>query len=708
MRILKMTATFGKLEHAKLELQPGLNIIKAPNEWGKSTWCAFILAMLYGIDSSERTTADRLAAKEHYKPWSGQPMSGRMEIEWNGKAITIERANKGRGFFNDFNAYETTSGLPVAELTEENCGQMLLGVEKEVFARAGFLRLADLPVTQDEALRRRLNALVTTGDESGASDVLAQKLKALKNSCRHNKTGLLPQAEAQKKALEDKLEELNNLQLLAQNIEVRQKELDTLYDQLLNHQTALQYAASAAQAEKLTRAQLAEENAQIKYDALQVQCEKLSDKKALEDSLLQLQTLRYNRDELHAKAQMLPPPPQSPESLPQFRGLSPEAAITQAKRDADTYKKHLQNARQKLLPILGGIAAAVGAGLLFVPSPIAKILGGLLAVAGVTLLILGIAKAEKAKAALQILENKYAPLPPEIWVQAAENNHSSDAAYRESLASYNAQREALNAQLAQSQQQLDTLTGGRSPAQCQQQWQQDLQCHQELEDVCRQLQQAKTLVLALKDAAVSVQPPKAPDSLTLTEEETARQLQNTALQKQQLQLRLGQVMGQMNAIGQADDITQKLALLRVRISRLENIYAALELAQSTQEKATAELQRRFAPRISKRAQEIFFRLTGGRYDRLALGQDLSLSAGTQDDTQLRQSRWRSDGTVDQLYLSLRLAVAEELTPDAPLVLDDALVRFDDKRLTLAMDILKEEADTKQVILFTCQSREKNA
>ena len=67
----------------------------------------------------------------------------------------------------EFKAYETESGLPVEELTAANCGPMLLGVEQTVFRRAGFIRFSDLPVTQDEALRRRLNALVTTGDDSG-------------------------------------------------------------------------------------------------------------------------------------------------------------------------------------------------------------------------------------------------------------------------------------------------------------------------------------------------------------------------------------------------------------------------------------------------------------------------------------------------------------------------------------------------------------
>ena len=52
MKIRKMRATFGKLQNETLSFHDGLNVIFAPNESGKSTWCAFISAMLYGIDSS--------------------------------------------------------------------------------------------------------------------------------------------------------------------------------------------------------------------------------------------------------------------------------------------------------------------------------------------------------------------------------------------------------------------------------------------------------------------------------------------------------------------------------------------------------------------------------------------------------------------------------------------------------------------------------
>jgi uncharacterized protein YhaN len=143
----------------------------------------------------------------------------------------------------------------------------------------------------------------------------------------------------------------------------------------------------------------------------------------------------------------------------------------------------------------------------------------------------------------------------------------------------------------------------------------------------------------------------------------------------------------------------------VRLEKLNQTYAALELAQQTASQASAQLQRRFAPKLARRTQELFGKLTDQRYNRLILGEDLSLMVATQQEDTLHSSLWRSDGTADQLYLALRLAVAEELTPSSPLVLDDALVRFDDTRLAAAMEILKEESQTKQVILFTCQSRE---
>ena len=114
MILRKLTATFGRLDKETLELHEGLNVIARPNESGKSTWSAFLLAMLYGVDTGERAgKGNVLPVKTRYKPWNGQEMAGSMELLWNGREITVERSAKGRTPLGTFKAYETESGAAV-------------------------------------------------------------------------------------------------------------------------------------------------------------------------------------------------------------------------------------------------------------------------------------------------------------------------------------------------------------------------------------------------------------------------------------------------------------------------------------------------------------------------------------------------------------------------------------------------------------------
>ena len=310
MKIYSMTATFGKLENQTLVLQPGLNIIHAPNEWGKSTWCAFLVIMLYGLETRAKTTKTALADKERYAPWSGAAMAGRMDINWQGRDITIERYTKGRTPMGEFKAYETQTGLPVPELTGANCGEKLLGVERSVFLRSGFLRLSDLPVTQDESLRRRLNALVTTGDESSDADRLAQTLKDLKNKCRYNRSGLLPQAEAKQAQIRQKLAELHDLHEQTQKAQQRQQELETHIAALENHKAWLAYQAAEDNRSRVTAARAAADHAAQTVQHLQETCNALPDAGQVRRKRDELKDLQQRQLSLQMDAGMLPQPPQ--------------------------------------------------------------------------------------------------------------------------------------------------------------------------------------------------------------------------------------------------------------------------------------------------------------------------------------------------------------------------------------------------------------
>ena len=705
MRIYKMTATFGKLEHETLTLEPGLNIITAPNEWGKSTWCAFLMAMLYGLDTRAKTTKTALADKERYQPWSGSPMSGRIDLNWNGRDITIERTTRRRVPLGEFKAYETESGLPVEELTAANCGSVLLGVEQTVFRRAGFIRFSDLPVTQDEALRRRLNALVTTGDDSGAADRLAASLKDLKNRCRYNRTGLLPQAEAQRDAIEEKLTELETLNTQCQKLKMRIDEVKDWLRQLYNHQQALAYAKMESGLNQIAQTREAVAGAERNLRALEEACASLPPQAEVETKVRELRAFRDQWNAIRAEERQAPTEPQKPELPNPFTGLTAEAARAMAREDARELTELSQSKMPLIFMIIGAMGLLAAGGLAYLTAYVfAVVAGGV----GLLALIWGVIdRVTTRKKALAIVE-KYGTADWKRWTAPISEYEQEMIAYGEALKLYQEVSSDLEVRLMVLRKKRDSLCGLQEPEEVLDFWQEAQRQWEQYDRTRAEAVTAKRHLEALNAVVKPVEKPTAPDNLTQNEAQTAQLLAECAAEQQRLQNRLGQYQGRMEIIGSAEDLRLQHKRVCDRIARLEDTYTALTIAQETLTQARSELQRRFAPRITQRAQELLGAMTDGRYQSLTMGEDFSLRASAEQEDVQWDAIWRSDGTIDQLYLALRLAVAEELTPDAPLVLDDALVRFDDTRMAAALGILRKMAENKQVICFTCQGREAKA
>lgn len=704
MRIYRMTATFGKLQHETLTLEPGLNVITAPNEWGKSTWCAFLVAMLYGLDTRAKTTRNILADKDHYAPWSGAPMSGRIDLNWNGRDITIERNTTQRVPMGDFRAYETETGIPVEELNADNCGQLLLGVEQSVFRRAGFIRHVDLPVTQDEALRRRLNALVATGDDSGGAEMLAQELKDLKNRCRYNKSGLLPQAEQERDVLQNQIAELDQLSAKSATLQKQLGEIKSWLAQLYNHQTALAYEAAKDHAARLAQAKEEAASAAERLELCRSQCAELPPREEAEKRLRELRSFREDWNAILQEQEQASKSPQEPLLPAPFEGMTDEDAEAMAQRDARRFAELGGNRGQGLLIAVGIIGGLAAAGLAYMAAYIfAGIAGAISAIA----LVWGVTDKITVRSRTKRLLQKYGSDNPKRWADPIWKYREELEQYQAELKDYKDVAGDLEVRMLVLNKRRDSLCGDQTPEERIEFWQRAAAKWDVYDAASREDAQARRHVQTLAAMVKPAKAPQMPDSMTQSEAETTRLLSECALEQQRLQNRLGQYQGRMAVLGDPDSLKKLLKEKNARIASLEDTYTALTIAQQTLEQATEELQRRFAPRITKRAQKLLTRLTGGRYRSLVMTPDFSLETGSEQEDTLRSSMWRSDGTADQLYLALRLAVAQELTPDAPLVLDDCLVLFDDERMEAAVRLLRELGEEKQILLFTCQGREAN-
>lgn len=711
MILCSMTATFGKLDGETLSFSPGLNLITAPNEWGKSTWCAFLLAMLYGIDTRQRARQGQLPDKERYKPWSGKPMEGSMEVLWQNRRITIQRQTKGRVPMGHFRAFETETGFPVPELTADRCGQVLLGVERSVYQRTGFLQGRDLTVSRDEALSHRLNRLVTTGDDSPSGPALASGLRELKNKCRYNQSGLLPQARRELEACRSQLQALQKLDVQAAGLEERLRALDRRKQALEVHLTALQRQADREKLAQVDQARDKERQAREELARAQAQCAGLPERAAAERNLAQWRSLQSALDALQLEQAMEQPAPQPPEAPAVLYGLDGEQARSQMRRRLDALSPPAgPSAAGKTAWALWLGAALCGLLLLILLPGLWRLPGAALLAVGGAGLLRGFLLRRRKEAAdaqaareMQKLLDDYQVAAPEELEPLLQAYQARWAQYRRALEAYQHRAAALETRRKDLQGKLAQLTGGGDTEAFLRTQTQALEAWDAWAAACRSAAQATGHRQAMEAVTAGLERDPLPDQLDLPEEESRRALEEVRQAWTQTRSQLDACRGRRAALGDRLRLEAQEEALADRVSRLELWYAALQAGLAALEQAQQDLQSRFAPKIAAEAREILSSLTQGRYDRLLLDRDLSLSAGAAGENTVRPGIWRSDGTVDQLYLALRLAVSRALLPGAPLVLDDALTRFDDRRLAAALELLRRE--DRQILLFTCQSRE---
>lgn len=237
MIIRHMQGTFGTLDGEQLRLDTGLNIIYAPNESGKSTWCAFLRAMLYGIDTSQRARAGFVPDKQKYAPWSGKPMAGELELEQGGKCITIRRWTEAPNApMRAFSAVYTGTDIPVPGLTAADAGEQLTGVSAEVFARTAFIGQGGLVVTGTPELEKRISAIVTSGEEASSYTEADAQLRAWLRRRRSGQHGALPELEGRITTVEEQLHRLErNAQeqaACAAELQQTDAELQTVTEQM--------------------------------------------------------------------------------------------------------------------------------------------------------------------------------------------------------------------------------------------------------------------------------------------------------------------------------------------------------------------------------------------------------------------------------------------------------------------------------------------
>lgn len=129
-----------------------------------------------------------------------------------------------------------------------------------------------------------------------------------------------------------------------------------------------------------------------------------------------------------------------------------------------------------------------------------------------------------------------------------------------------------------------------------------------------------------------------------------------------------------------------------------------DLAAEVLSEAFAELRRNYGSQLEKSAAEIFSNLTCNKYSQMTVSKSFDIAVSETNAFGSREIDYLSNGTCDQAYLSLRLALSELICENGealPLFLDDALAQYDDVRLERVIEFLSEYSKGKQILSFTC-------
>lgn len=154
-------------------------------------------------------------------------------------------------------------------------------------------------------------------------------------------------------------------------------------------------------------------------------------------------------------------------------------------------------------------------------------------------------------------------------------------------------------------------------------------------------------------------------------------------------------------------LEEEFVTIQEQLKEIEQKNYEINLAKDFLEKAYEKMKKNITPKFTFNLSENIKNITNGKYTNVNVNDENGLIVEIQNGEYIPAERL-SIGTIDQLYLSLRISMIEEISKEKmPIILDEAFAYFDDERLENILKYLTQKYKQHQLIIFTCTNREKN-
>ena len=673
---------YGNIENKDINLEEGINVIHGANESGKSTLLNYIISIFYGISRNKDGKA--LSDYEKYKPWNSNEFSGRISYKLeNGEKYEIFRDfnKKNPKIYNDklediSDRFETDKKDGSKFFIEQ------MGIDKQMY-------LSTVVSTQEEVrlneknqnmLIQKIANLAGTGEDNVSYKKALIKLQEkIRDEIGTNKTSQKPI-----NIIEKEIVEINNKIVETEKYRNRKYEIDAEKEQILSELKELEQKKQILQ--ELQNSMKSEEETKNRLEIRE---------KNRKDNIAKINELTNQKNTINAESERV----QSAKNHMQDIIKGHKENIEKLNSEIEKIANEKEETQEKEKPSISFIVITVVLAIALICSIILiknYIVSGILGVALIANIVFYVINKNKQKV------NK-AKLREKINQEKQYKREKLENQKQQIIANVNTTEKELEKQEEEEKQvnsELSMLKGQiilleKNNEKITEEIEQDNKAIKEESNKNKQ-----QIIEKYKDKNIN-------DLLYINDyqnyiskiEET---INNNRIRIKGLEIEYNTIVPQLDEMVVLEEKREadkeKLAELREKESiiniAIENLMDAYE-----------EMKTTITPKFTKNLSESIQKISSNKYNKVTINDENGMIIENNRGEYVEAIKL-STGTIDQLYLALRLSMIDELSKEnLPIILDESFAYSDNNRLKNMLQYLTSDLNNHQTIIFTCTDRE---
>lgn len=673
---------YGNIENKDINLEEGINIIHGANESGKSTLLNYIISIFYGISRNKDGKA--LSDYEKYKPWNSNEFSGRISYKLeNGEKYEIFRDfnKKNPKIYNDklediSDRFETDKKDGSKFFIEQ------MGIDKQMY-------LSTVVSTQEEVrldeknqnmLIQKIANLAGTGEDNVSYKKALIKLQEkIRDEIGTNKTSQKPI-----NIIEKEIVEINNKIVETEKYRNRKYEIDAEKEQILSELKELEQQKQILQ--ELHNSMKSEEETKNRLEIRE---------KNRKDNIAKINELTNQKNTINAESERVQSAKNHLQDIIKGHKENIEKLNSEIEKIANEKEETQEKEKSSIsfIVITVVLAIALICSIILIKNYIVSGILGVALIADIVFYVINKNKQKVNKAKLREKINQEKQYKREKLENQKQQIIANVNTTEKELEKQEEEEKQVNSELSMLKGQIILLE--KNNEKITEEIEQDNKAIKEESNKNKQ-----QIIEKYKDKNIN-------DLLYINDyqnyiskiEET---INNNRIRIKGLEIEYNTIVPQLDEMVVLEE---KREADKAKLAELREKESIINIAIENLMDAYEEMKTTITPKFTKNLSESIQKISSNKYNKVTINDENGMIIENNRGEYVEAIKL-STGTIDQLYLALRLSMIDELSKEnLPIILDESFAYSDNNRLKNMLQYLTSDLSNHQTIIFTCTDRE---